>query len=690
MAGQGDLLIELKRQLGLLDDGALSALASAGLLRRARKDLESATPSWNLDGDAIKVDLGAHQVVLDRRGPAHARCTCPAKTTCQHVLAASLYLAALPIDTTTGATDAGHVAPTEPPRSLHEELMAIAMPALIAFAGKPAVREALRIATEGEQARVAAEQPIVIRLAHPAVELRYAGGGLDAFITDYRGRHRNRLIVAALIAYQIAHGAPPPVIPGESPQPLAATGAVTDEVAALRQTLIAKVARLLCETVETGLAHLSAGFVERLAALGTLAEGARLHRLALALARIADAVDLQLERNALADSGRLLEELARTYALTEALRSPTSWGRIELVGEARSAYREIASLDLFCAGAFPWRTPSGYAGLTVLFWCAAERRWLSAGESRPLGTPGFTPASSYRGPGPWAGCDSPAAIAGRTVRLANASANRLGRLSGSAATRATVSSPPTVPDFTPVAMRNWSELARRSDAANDGIGLAERNPHRDYVVLLPTRYGTKSFDPVSQEFVWPLSDVAGEVLLLRLRFSEVSALAIERLEDMSPSDIAGIVGQVEFSRAGRTVRPLTLLTGMAERRVDCIFLDAAPTKSFVETLGSRLRDAIAAAVPKDFPDRDEAQSASASERLLNALDVELLKAAERGTIAAGAELVIIEQHLEKLGNAGLSTALRAPGGSAGAENSAVRLLQVRYCSQTLRQLMIGE
>ena len=184
MAGQADLLSELQRQLQRLDDAALGALASSGLLRRARKDLAGCSPSWTLERDAVKVDLGAHQILLDRRGAAHARCTCPAKATCQHVLAAILFVAHLSQSSAAEKRPADPTPGAGPPDSLHDDLMAIDIAGLVTFAGKAAVREALRIVTDGDPREIAMDKAITIRLQHPAVELRYAGGGLDAFITD--------------------------------------------------------------------------------------------------------------------------------------------------------------------------------------------------------------------------------------------------------------------------------------------------------------------------------------------------------------------------------------------------------------------------------------------------------------------------------------------------------------------------
>jgi hypothetical protein len=685
MARQSDLLIELQRQLRLLDDAALSVLASPGLLRRARKDLETLSPSWTGEGDAIQVDLGTHRVVFDRRGPAQARCSCPARTACQHLLAAILYLAKVAPEPSDGAFSTAEKPGAATSAILHDQLMAFAPGALIKFAGKPALREALRIATKGDPAQITSDSAIAIRLAHPAVEFRYAGGGLEGFITDYRGRHRGRLVVAAVIAYQVAHGRAVPTIPGDEARSADADTA-TAHVASLRQTLIPKAVRLVCETIETGLAHLSESFVERFAALSTVAEGARLHRLSLALARLADGIDLQLERNAMADQAALFDDLARTYALASALCAPEAFSRIDLVGEVRSAYQEAPSLRLFCAGAFPWRTASGYVGVTVLFWSVDERRWLSVGESRPVGTIGFDPAASYREPGPWTGCNSPAAIAGKHLTLSRIGVNRPGRLSGSSTASAVVSGE-TAPDFGAFAYRRWNTIPAQSRSRDDGIGLAERDPHRDYVVLLPTRYGTRSFEPVSQDFIWPLRDEAGDTLLLRLRFSDLSAHAIARLEGASPSEIAGIVGQFEPSRLGRTVRPLALLTHNSESRVDNVFFDSAAKKSGFAQLTSRLHDVAAAAASRALAEQAAPRGLNTTEKLLDAFDAELLRMAERGTIAVGQSLAALAQQLAKLAEAGLTLEVAADSNSANPEQTASRLLGLRHCSRTARQLL---
>ena len=77
------------------DDDAWVALANRGLLRRARKDLE--TLEVRLLGendDAVEVGVGDRVVRMGGAGPAEAVCSCPSVVVCQHVVTAGLWLAA--------------------------------------------------------------------------------------------------------------------------------------------------------------------------------------------------------------------------------------------------------------------------------------------------------------------------------------------------------------------------------------------------------------------------------------------------------------------------------------------------------------------------------------------------------------------------------------------------------------------
>src|SRR5690349_18962589 len=92
---------KIQAQLARYDDDAFAALANRGLLRRARKDLEKETPRVEQEtADQLALAFGGHRIEFDARGATHARCSCPANGTCQHILAAAIYLQGSPAAST--------------------------------------------------------------------------------------------------------------------------------------------------------------------------------------------------------------------------------------------------------------------------------------------------------------------------------------------------------------------------------------------------------------------------------------------------------------------------------------------------------------------------------------------------------------------------------------------------------------
>jgi hypothetical protein len=664
MAGSNHLLTELHQQLARLDDEGLAALASAGLLRRARKDLESQQPKLQESVDAVTVKLATHTVTMDAKGAAHARCTCPAKTVCQHVLAAFLYLKSLP----ESGPSAEGVAGIPEQSALESALLAIELSELIRYAGKSAVREALRNVAAQEPVHIAFDKAIIIRLERQGIEFRYVGGGPESLISDFRGRTANKLAAQAILSFHRTHGVQH-ALPGETPK----ESEHAAEVQELRATVLRKVERLLRECIDVGLTHISDTLIERFSSLASVAEGAKLHRLSLALSRLSDHVDLILERHARADAAGFLAELANTYALTEALQGPDAWRRVELVGESRSSYDEIETLHLYSTGAYPWQTSSGYWGLTLLFWSILDARWLTYTDSRPVGTPGFSPTESYKLNGPWRGCKSPAAMMGHGLILRKASANRAGRLSGGSSINAEVSPAPVPPpDFAGRAFRNWKGLRAFAHGNLEGIGLSERSSVADYVVLYPQRFLARTFEGPTQTLSWEIEDDEGETLLLRLEYSDVSAAAVERLDTLQPESGIGIVAQLNSSARILSARPLSLLR-RTKHVVDNLFLDEPPPVGRGQALLGKLRAALATP-PSGRSVEPEVQPMDATYRMLGDLNGLLLSIAERGSIAHAGYADALTSVLRKLQDGGL--ALLDPESTI---DSAV-VLRARYLS----------
>lgn len=587
MAGEGDRMMRLRRELteilARFDDDAFAALANRGLLRRAYKDLESQAPTLvEESAEILMIGLGANQIRFDVRGPAHATCTCPAGNICQHILAAAIALQRLgPTSDIHAGTShdpltSGDRAVEAEPADLSSKLLAMSKNELSAYCGKAGYRWAWQYVLDldlEEDLSLGGEEQIVIGFRHPRVNLRYLGGGIDNLIADIRLANLEKYAVAAVLAYQRAHGvtltAPDP---GRKAQALSLNlgqeGVVPESTAAaqldFRQRLRVKLRQILSETLEIGLSHLSRSMFERFTTLAVSAQGAEYHRLDRLLRRVANHIEMLLERAGNADEHLLFDELTLAYGLVSALDAAARKGSVptNLAGKARNCYDNAGDLHLFGLGASPWRAPSGYLGLTLLFWSPAERSFLTYTDARPATqSRSFDPFTRYSEPGPWSGLASPAAATGSKIHLAKARISEGGRLSASAGSTvimdSTFSAEEIIAQIQPCT--NWSEVIHRQQSARRSL-LARLEPQKDWVALQPRAFGPPRFDGNRQTLLWPLFDAQGERIDANLPFSDYNRQAILRIEEagsLAPETV--LIGSLRHNRSGLVLVPLSLI-----------------------------------------------------------------------------------------------------------------------------------
>ncbi len=651
---------QLVAQLQRYDDDAFAALANRGLLRRAGKDLDTIAPSVVEDSDAaFVIAVGDLRVRFDAKGPAGAQCSCPAAGICQHILSASLWLqrevATADIDAgleqevsgeQEGAGRDASAAPVTSIEQLHAALLALDANALAKYAGKAGYRWAWQFVLdlEPEQGiRIGGERNLTIAFQHPAITFRYVGGGLDNLIADMAIGKIEKYRVAAVLAYQRAHGIEPsPLEPVGRPRTAmldlgmdhALAEPVDEAQHASRARLREGTCQLLLDCMDLGLAHLSQGIQERFATLAVWAQGAEYHRLALLLRRIADHVDLLLERAGGADEQRLFEEATLAFALVQALEAAEANGQVpsHLLGRARNPYAATQALELLGLGALPWRAASGYVGLTMLFWSYGDNAFLSCSDARPEGQrAGFDPVTRYQAAGPWRGLGSPSKATGRRLVLRDAQVSALGRLSATERTQATVDPAPAVDFIHRLApYRDWQALHAGRASDRQSV-LAEPHPMRDWVLLEPAQFGSARFDATRQVLVWPLVDAGGNNLVAELPFSDFNRPAIERLEGQVaiPSGTL-VVARLRDAATGVVAEPLSLVYSnppSGSSAVDALYFDPAPQQGLLSKAVGTIRR-MAAAPTRAHQGADF--EALGNNPALEAFRVWLVRQAERG------------------------------------------------------------
>lgn len=596
--------------LRAFDEAAFIALGNRGLLRRAHKDLERSPAAILEESPAeLVVAIAEFRIRFDARGPAHARCDCPASGVCQHILAASLALPPLLSQGGTASVDAGSRDDAADRERLRAELLDIGVPELIKHAGKAGYRWAWQFIhdLEGEDAiQLGGTRSLSIAFSRPPVSFRYAGGGLASLVAESDRPRIEKYRVAAVLAFRRAHGceiAPPPEA-GPTTASLdlgkdhAAVGGASSSIEALRTNVRDATRRLLTECLQLGLSHLSPGMQERFATLAVAAQAAEYPRLALLLRRLSDHVEQLVDRAGGADEHRLLDECTLAYGLIEALERSSRAGLTPaaLVGRARSRYEDQRSLELLGLGARPWRSPSGFVGLTMLFWSPKTAEFLSSTDARPESQRSFDPVARYRSAGPWSGLGAPAMTTGRLLQLLAPQVSAAGRISGTEATSATLGEKLNAAQFR-ASLRidsDWSAIASRRGVARRSL-LSEPTPMDDWCVLLPTRSGAAQFDSTRQTLTWPLFDAAERCITLEVPYSELSEAAIRRIEALdTPRLPTGtlVIARLFGSPSGLCAEPLSLVRPASDddgNPIDSLYFDPPPKQGIASRVLASLR-----------------------------------------------------------------------------------------------------
>ncbi|TWT87189.1 hypothetical protein Mal64_27270 [Pseudobythopirellula maris] len=587
----------LRRLLASFDDDALTALANKGLVRRAHKDLDSGGVSHEEEEAAVSVHGDGWSVRMPPGGPAEATDDSRANGVTRHVLAATIHLRRHwlgqeePAPGTAG-TDV-HQAPhdeTAVAKRLRERLLAIPPERIERWAGRHALREAAAIVAAGGWT-VAEAGSLKVRFEEQDVDtvlieapVRGGASALLGSILTTAPQTLKRKWAAAMVAAVWSDAGKQWAAGDTTPKRRRAD-------AADARAVLASATRAIETLLEIGLAHPSGASVERLFTLSVSARANQLPRLARLMRAAADQLSLIHLRDAQGDPAELLTLLAHAHALAEAIGRAGDSAPAWLVGQARSEYSHTGDLELVGVGAYPWRTASGYEGVTVLFWDRRRERFFSGSDSRLADGPGrFSPAQAYRGEPVWRGGASPGEMSRSVFVLRGARWNDAGRLSSSSASRVEGVAPaaPDEIDYGAAGFERWEDLRRYARGAYP-LGLRVVEPTRLLAVARPTEWGPRYFDETRQQFVWELVDSDGASLKLSCVWSEASADLIEFLEAVKPhrEKLAAVVLRIVIDDDLLRFEPVSLLATEGHR-----VLNPAFDRKLIQSLQSKLLDRL--------------------------------------------------------------------------------------------------
>ncbi|MEO6276735.1 SWIM zinc finger family protein [Roseateles sp.] len=630
------------------DDDTLVALANAGLLRRAAKDVEAgkvALAERDVEGGWITAD--GQRVRVDAHGPQKARCDCPAPGLCKHILGAALWLRDLAPSPALTAAEELHTAAIDP----LAELLALDVAALFKAAGAAAVRRAAAAAVTDVEWR-AHGGALVLTLPSLGQSCRWvSGAGFVGMISDVPAAECKAVHLSAVMALRRAHGLVDAWPAGTVPVSAQPADGAAERLGHRERDFLAQVQGLLHELLHGGLGHVSGLTSARLLALNMSARGEGLPRLAALLRNLGGTVDLLSRRDHRAEERDALAAMSRIQALCEALGTATGERLQALRGQLKRDFDESATLMLLPLGAYWWQTRGGARGLTAAFWDVGAARVLQATLARPDGSDvGFTRELAWTTQALWPGAGAVRTVAASAWRLEQPRLSEDGRLALGGVTRATPEPLWSATDtrLADVGYADWAELGARLRAAT---GLA--GEPIDAVLLRPADTRAPVLDEARQQLAWPVADATGRWLTLvvpvtpetRQRLDNIDALAARR------SDVLGILVRIE--RAGAAVQFVPAAVWMRESgdRLQVLSLDFETPPARATSLTGRLmrlfelrRDRPAAAAPASLAERLTApvlevlETQAATGRLvLTARQDERLQDAHRRVTSVGLE-----------------------------------------------------
>lgn len=539
------------------DDDALVALANAGLLRRAAKDVEAGKVEWlEQSADAGVIGADGQRVSLDAKGLPQARCDCPAPGMCKHILGAVLWLRG---QGEAAGPESDSAAPAVAAPAPEEEILAFDLNALFKAVGRAGVRQAF---TPALLAPTIASQPNGLAFEWPELRLscRYLCGlGLAGMVSELPARDRDGVHLAALLAVWRAAGRAVPM-----PEWLAAERIEVpdDRLGADELELLEQVEGALAELLGQGLGHVGDVAAVRLGALAISVRGEGLPRLAAMLRNLAGLLSLLVRRDDRSDSRGALSAMARLAALIAALRGATGdVGRLKtLRGRVRRDYLDGDTLELLPVGAEWWQTRGGARGLTLWCWDDEAAGLKAVTLARPDASDGAFDRHSAWGLGSlWPGAGSVETASKGALRLNTPRLADDFRLAAAGATQAEALPPWAVDDprIDKLGEADWQNVIA---VLRDGAGLAAQPV--EALLLRPKSWLSPRFDEVGQRLDWAVFDVEERALILTVRceplWRERVASLMRRLADPALPLRAVLVRVNRFEAVPR-LEPVALL-----------------------------------------------------------------------------------------------------------------------------------
>ncbi len=517
----------------------LTTLGNKGLYKRAQKDLEAVASDIRIESGkdgAVQVSWDDVSVCL-QVNVRQSTCSCPSKTVCKHLLMALLATAAY---ATSGESadeeETPHAAEPDTPREesaeAWQELQKLDMATLRKQAGKKLFDDTLHLIQTGWTAEITEGEMLeaVINTENITVyfpKQRSVEGAVCKCGSDGLCRHK----LIAILSYLSRR---------EQTASLDVTSGVSILTDAATE-LIANARTFVLHLLRKGLVHAGENESDTAAQYAIHFETCGIGNLSRLFRSLSTDLDRMRMKHVGFSRQQTYANLCRLYnTLRLQIANRNDAAKLKMLIEpSRSEYYTVPLGHFTALGCYPWRTRSGYAGLTAFFF-HTEKQTVCTYTS---GMADFYEQTAqlanmehltklYRSEISWVGGSSPATLSKSTFTLRNFKLNSQNRLSASSQTQCECSG-------TIITGDDLEQLASLPAFKNDNeprdaasLYFGKRTPP-GLLIVSACRIARIAYDRTRQDLRLTAEDAEGQTTEMSIPYHDLSSSGIARIEEFA-------------------------------------------------------------------------------------------------------------------------------------------------------------
>lgn len=515
------------------DTDSLITFASAGLLRRAQKEVDGQKVLLLAQtAQHLQFENDGQQIRLDAHGIQKAQCNCPAQACCKHILAAVLYLQSCQEVVETQLTEqAGAEPASTPAESALEEILSLNAETTLKKIPKAVLKLAYAFQQDWQQHPLQLmPEGSRLKILLPAEPLGQAysvlyiyGAGVGGMLSDIEAKYQLAAHLAVIAEVFRLHDKVWDWGPGLSSQNTPTANSLNQaELQIIQQTQ-----QLIEQLISLGLSHLDSGSSKQCRLLNMSARAEGLVLLAAYLRNLHGQIESLVSRDEHSSERQIMLQLALVYSYCYQLQLSQGENLLKRRGRSRQTYQhtEQKSLLLQPLGAHWWQTAGGARGLTVSFWDIQNNQIVESSLARPNGMdPTFYPVNAWKQHAIWK--RTPQQLMQRAFTLHRPRFSDNERIAATGDSEVMLDEALGIEQLNSFGIHSWELLQQQLQ--HSILHASDSLPTR--WLLRITAYQQPSIDELEQCIWWCVQDAYDRTLHLRLDWNDDNMQRIEQLE----------------------------------------------------------------------------------------------------------------------------------------------------------------